>query len=88
MSTRTVQTRKMAALIAGAAVLGAGMGLLYSPQSGSDTRKQLRHYAKKSKVHATKIQRTMKSKAEKVVDYGKSILPKKTAQPRPLVVSA
>ncbi len=88
MSTRTVHPGKMAALIAGAAVLGAGMGLLYSPQSGSDTRKQLRHYAKKSKVHATKIQRNLKSKADKVVGYGKSMLPKKPAQPRPLVISA
>lgn len=65
------------ALVAGAAVVGAGLGLLYSPQTGQETRRQIRHYAKKTRVEASKLGRSMKVGVDKAIEYGKSAMPRK-----------
>lgn len=68
---------KVAALVAGAAVVGAGLGLLYSPQTGEETRRQIRRYAKKTRVEAGNLGRSMKIGMEKAIEYGKSALPRR-----------
>jgi gas vesicle protein len=64
-------TAKMTALVAGSAVIGAGIGLLLAPQSGADTRRQVRHYAKRAQAQAARISRSMKAGYERVVEQGK-----------------
>ena len=43
------------ALIAGGAVVGAGIGLLFAPQAGTETRREIARYAKKAQVQATTV---------------------------------
>ncbi len=70
---------KLVAMVAGAAVVGAGVGLLYSPQTGVETRRQVRdyatRYAKMTQAEATKFGQAMKSRVEKAIEYGKASLP-------------
>lgn len=77
MTNQGMQSTRVAALVAGAAVFGAGLGLLFSPQPGADTRRQIRHYAKKTQVRATRMGRSVRENVDKAIDYGKSVLPKK-----------
>jgi gas vesicle protein len=77
MSTNGQQVAKAAALIAGGAVIGAGLALLYAPQSGAETRRQIRHYAKKAQVQATRLGRNVKEQFSRAVETGKSLMPKK-----------
>ena len=48
MSDQGRQVAKVAALVAGGAVIGAGIGLLFAPQAGADTRRDVGRYAKKA----------------------------------------
>ncbi len=77
MSTQGRQIGTVAALVAGAAVIGAGAGLLLSPQSGAETRRRIRKYANKTQAEATKLRRSVKSGVDKAMEYGKSVLPHK-----------
>lgn len=71
------QVAKAAALIAGGAVIGAGLGLLLAPQSGAETRRQIRHYAKKAQVQATRLSREVKTGVTRAIETGKSFVAKK-----------
>jgi gas vesicle protein len=51
---------KLAALLAGGAVVGAGLGLLYAPQPGCETRRMIRHQAKKAQSEANRLARRVK----------------------------
>ncbi|MER3422788.1 MAG: hypothetical protein C4293_05720 [Nitrospiraceae bacterium] len=77
MSTQGQQAVKMAALIAGGAVIGAGLGLLFAPQPGIETRRQVRHYAKRAKVQAIRIGRNMKDGVNQTIEFGKTLVAKK-----------
>lgn len=79
MTTNGRQAAKVAALIAGGAAVGAGLALLYAPQSGTETRRQLRHYAKKTQVQATRIGRDLKDGVERAIERGKALVVKKDA---------
>ncbi|TAJ28043.1 MAG: YtxH domain-containing protein [Nitrospirae bacterium] len=68
---------KAAALIAGGAVIGAGLGLLLAPQSGAETRRQIRHYAKKAQVQATRLSREVKTGVTRAIETGKSLVARK-----------
>lgn len=68
---------KLAALVAGAAVVGAGVGLLCSPQTGQETRRQIRDYARKTRVEAGRFGRSMKVGVDKAIEYGRSALPRR-----------
>jgi gas vesicle protein len=85
MTTNGRQAAKVAALIAGGAAVGAGLALLYAPQTGAETRRQLQHYAKKTQVQATRIGRDLKDGAERIIERGKTLVAKKDA---PRVVEA
>lgn len=67
MSTDTKQVAKVAALVAGGAVIGAGLGLLFAPQSGTETRRQLKHYAKRAQVKANRFTRNLKAGYDQVI---------------------
>ncbi len=64
-------TARMTALVAGSAVIGAGLGLLLAPQSGADTRRQVRHYAKRAQLQAARMSRNVKAGYERVLEQGK-----------------
>ena len=59
------------ALIAGGAVVGAGIGLLFAPQAGTETRREIARYAKKAQVQATRLSRALQSGVKEVMDRSK-----------------
>jgi gas vesicle protein len=62
---------RWAALIAGGAVVGAGIGLLLAPQTGTETRRDIARYAKKAQVQATRWSRALQSGMKEVMDRTK-----------------
>jgi gas vesicle protein len=51
---------KITAFVAGGAIVGAGLGLLYAPQSGTETRRMIRSQAKKAQLEANRLARRVK----------------------------
>lgn len=80
MSMEGRQVAKVAALIAGGAVLGAGLGLLFAPQSGVETRRQVRHYAKRARFEAVRLGRGVKAGIDRAVEHGKVLVTKRDGQ--------
>lgn len=62
---------RVAALIAGGAVVGAGIGLLFAPQAGTETRRDIARYAKKAQVQATRLSRALQSGVKDAIDRTK-----------------
>ena len=62
---------RVAALIAGGAVVGAGIGLLFAPQAGTETRRDIARYAKKAQVQATRLSRALQSGVKEAIDRTK-----------------
>ena len=83
MSDPGRQAAKVAALVAGGAVLGAGIGLLFAPQAGAETRREVGRYAKKAQVQATRWSRTVRSGVKEAMDRRKAVTPKD--EPKPLI---
>ena len=81
MSDRGRQAAKVAALVAGSAVIGAGIGLLFAPQTGTDTRREVRRYAKKAQLQATRWNRTVQSGVKEVMDRRKAVTQKDEQKP-------
>ncbi|HKN85896.1 MAG TPA: YtxH domain-containing protein [Nitrospiraceae bacterium] len=73
---------KITALVAGSAVVGAGLGLLLAPQTGADMRRQVRHYAKRAQVQAARMSRSVQAGFERVIEQGK--LSQETPSRRPV----
>lgn len=82
MSSQEHQVAKVAALVAGGAVIGAGIGLLFAPQTGAETRRHVGRYAKKAQLQTTRWSRTLQSGVKEAMDRGKSLLPKDDQKPR------
>ena len=82
MSDQGHQVAKVAALVAGGAVIGAGIGLLFAPQAGAETRRDVGRYAKKAQVQATRWSRTVQSGVKEVMDRSKSLIDKDDQRPR------
>ena len=82
MSDQGRQVAKVAALVAGGAVIGAGIGLLFAPQAGAETRRDVSRYAKKAQVQATRWSRTVQSGVKEVMDRSKSLIHKDDQRPR------
>ena len=82
MSDQGRQVAKVAALVAGGAVIGAGIGLLFAPQAGAETRRDVGRYAKKAQVQATRWSRTVQSGVKEAMDRSKSLIRKDDQRPR------
>ena len=82
MSDQGRQAAKVAALVAGGAVIGAGIGLLFAPQTGTETRRDVGRYAKKAQLQATRWSRTVQSGVREVMDRSKSLIRKDDQKPR------
>jgi len=82
MSDQGCQAAKVAALVAGGAVIGAGIGLLFAPQTGTETRRDVGRYAKKAQLQATRWSRTVQSGVKVVMDRNKSLVRKDDQTPR------
>ena len=77
MSPQGQQAAKVAALVAGGAVIGAGLGLLFAPKSGAETRRTVRYFARRAQIHATRFGRGVKAGMEQAVQSGKSLMTKR-----------
>jgi len=82
MSDQGRQAAKVAALVAGGAVIGAGLGLLFAPQTGAETRRGVSRYAKKAQVQATRWSRTVQSGVKEAMDRSKALIHKEEERPR------
>ncbi|HJS66986.1 MAG TPA: YtxH domain-containing protein [Nitrospiraceae bacterium] len=82
MSDQGRQAAKVAALMAGGAVVGAGLGLLFAPQTGAETRRGVSRYAKKAQVQATRWSRTVQSGVKEAMDRSKALMHKEEERPR------
>lgn len=69
MSEQGTHVAKAAAFIAGGAVIGAGLGLLFAPQTGSETRRSISRYARKAQAQTNRWGRAVKSGVKVAVDH-------------------
>jgi len=67
MSNQGKQATKFAAMIAGGAVVGAGLGLLLAPKPGVETRRDIGRYAKKAQLQALRMGRTVQSGVKEII---------------------
>ncbi|MCX5720601.1 MAG: YtxH domain-containing protein [Nitrospirae bacterium] len=82
MSDQGRQVAKVAALVAGGAVIGAGIGLLFAPQTGAETRRDVGRYAKKVQLKATRLSRSVQSGVKEVMDRSKSLIQRDSLRPQ------
>ena len=82
MSDQGRQAAKVVALVAGGAVIGAGIGLLFAPQTGAETRRDVSRYARKAQLQATRLSRTVQSGVKDMMDRSKSLVRKDEQIPR------
>ncbi|ULA63192.1 MAG: hypothetical protein LZF86_100191 [Nitrospira sp.] len=81
MSEQGKQAAKVAAMIAGGAVIGAGLGLLFAPKSGAETRRDLGRYAKKAQVQATRWSRNVQTGVQDVMNRGRQLVQRRETRP-------
>ena len=72
MSDQGKQVAKVAALVAGGAVIGAGLGVLLAPQSGPETRRDISRYTKKTQLQATRWSRAIQSGVKEAMERGRA----------------
>ena len=81
MSEQGKQVAKAAALIAGGAVIGAGIGFLFAPQAGAETRRDISRYARKAQVQATRWSRAVQSGVKEVMDRSRTLVKSREEKP-------
>ncbi len=86
MSDQGNKVTTVASLVAGGAVIGAGIGLLFAPKAGADTRRDVGRYAKKAKLQTTRWSRAVQSGVKEVMDRRK--LSSHTENERPQIEAA
>jgi gas vesicle protein len=86
MSDQKHTVSTVAALVAGGAVIGAGIGLLFAPQAGSETRCDVGRYAKRAKLQTTRWSRAVQSGVKEVMERRKS--PSHTEGEKPKIEAA
>ncbi|MCW5559689.1 MAG: YtxH domain-containing protein [Verrucomicrobiae bacterium] len=81
MSEQGKHVAKAAAFIAGGAVIGAGLGLLFAPQTGSETRRSLSRYARKAQAQTNRWGRAVQSGVKVAFDQRPPIVASCEGQP-------
>ncbi|HZS11297.1 MAG TPA: YtxH domain-containing protein [Nitrospirales bacterium] len=66
MAVSRKDVAKAAAFVAGGAIIGAGLGLLFAPQSGAETRRDLTRYAREAQREAARFGREVKEKMSQI----------------------
>jgi len=82
MSDQGRQVAKAAALLAGGAMIGAGVGLCFAPRAGAETRRNVGRYAKKAQLQATRWSRTVQSGVKEVIARSKARVPQDDQKPQ------
>jgi gas vesicle protein len=72
-------TTKVSFFLAGLGI-GAAVALLFAPQSGEDTRKQIAEKAKDGTDYVASKSREIRKQAEDLVDQGKDLVSKQKAR--------
>lgn len=70
---------KVAYFVAGVGI-GAAIALLFAPQSGEETRKQIAEKAQEGKDYVASKGREIRRHAEDIVDQGKDLVTKQKAR--------
>jgi gas vesicle protein len=73
MSEQGKYVAKAAAYIAGGAVIGAGLGLLFAPQTGVETRRSISKYARKAQAQTNRWGRAVKSGVQGAFEHKHAI---------------
>ncbi len=81
MSEQQKQVAKAAAFIAGGAVIGAGLGLLFAHQTGAETRRDVSRYARKAQLQATRWGRAVQSGMKGAVDRSREVVKPRETKP-------
>ena len=81
MSEQGKQAAKVAAMIAGGAVIGAGLGILFAPKAGAETRRDVGRYAKKAQIQARRWGRTVQSGVQDVMNRSKQLVQRRDVRP-------
>lgn len=81
MSEQGKQAAKVAAMIAGGAVLGAGLGLLFAPKTGAETRRDLSRYARKTQVQATRLGRNLQTGVLEMMNRSRQLVQRRETRP-------
>lgn len=82
MSVHERRAAKVAALVASGAVIGAGIGLLFAPKSGAETRRDVGRYAKRAQLRASRWSRTVQSGVKDAINRNKPLMPKEDERPQ------
>lgn len=56
------------------AIVGTTLGLLYAPQPGTATRRQLRWYSEQAQGHAARLSRDVRQGVDRAVRYGRKLV--------------
>jgi len=68
------QVLAMSAMVAGGMAIGAGLGMLFAPQSGRVTRGQIQVHVHKVQDHMTHLGGRVMQKVDAMVEKGKHAL--------------
>lgn len=61
MSGNGQEIAKLAAWVAGGTLVGVGLGMLFAPRSGEDTRRAVVRQAKRAQIEAIRVGRAVQS---------------------------
>ena len=78
MSGNAQDIAKLAGWVAGGTLVGLGIGMLYAPRTGSDTRRAVVRQAKRAQIEAIRVSRAVQSG---VAEMKKSFVAKRDAHP-------
>ena len=74
MSTLPRQVRVLAVGLVAGAITGTALGLLFAPQPGTKTRRQVWYYSTRAQVHGKRVGRNVWTGVDRALTYGKSLV--------------